>query len=86
MVGKPIPPEELPEIDVADLESLHILEDIEWDRRVERKLLVPANQPSLPVWCKFEAGNLGEGGVEIFELGLDGGFLPLSPSGGYAGA
>jgi hypothetical protein len=61
LLRKPVPPEELPEVDVANLEGLHVLEHIQWHRRVERKLLVALDKPGAPVWRQPQTRDLGEG-------------------------
>jgi hypothetical protein len=50
LLGKSVPPEELPEIDVANLERLHVLEHIQWYCRVKGKLLVALDEAGSPVW------------------------------------
>jgi hypothetical protein len=63
LVRKPVPPEELPEVDVANLKRLHIFEHIKRHRRIKRELLVALDKACSPVWRQPQAGDLGEGRV-----------------------
>jgi hypothetical protein len=50
LLGKSVPTKKLPEIYVAHLERLYVLEHIQWHCGVEGKLLVALDEPGSPVW------------------------------------
>jgi hypothetical protein len=84
LLGEPVPAKELPEVNVANLEGLYVLEHVEGDRRVEGELLIALDEPRAPVRRQPQARDFCEGGIQVLEVGLDRGLLLFCSGGGYA--
>lgn len=84
LVGHAVPAKELAKINVAHFQCLNILENVERNRRVERKLFIALDEASTPIRGQPEAWDLGEGGIQVFHVRLQGRLLTLRPGGGYA--
>jgi hypothetical protein len=85
LVGHAVPAVELAEVNVTHLEGLHILEDVEGDSGVEWELFIATDESRAPVGSELEARDLSKGRVEILEIRLQGGLVPLGAGSSDAG-
>ena len=86
MIGESIPPKEMTKVQVADFKGLDVLEYVERNSGIEGELFVTADQASAPVRSQLQAWNLGEGRVEVLEVGLKRRLVPFGASCGDARA
>lgn len=84
LVGHAVPAKELTKVDVAHFQCLDIFENVERNRRVKGKLFIALDEASTPIRGQPKAWDLGEGGIQIFHVSLQGRLLTLRPGGGYA--
>lgn len=72
LLGQPVPAKKGAKVYVDDLQGRQVLEGMQGNRSIKGKLLVSADEPGTVVWRESEAGNLGEGRVEVFEVCFQG--------------
>lgn len=72
LLGQPVPTKKGAKVYVDDLQGREVLEGMQGDRSIKGKFFVSADEPGTVVWRESEAGDLGEGGIEVFEVCFQG--------------